>query len=122
MLRIPQTIVIMSTSLAVNRRQTVKITKDEINHVATLSRLEFGEDEIDKFTEQMGDIINMAHQLAEVDTEGVPETVQVVDRETDFREDKPEHWESRAELMKNVPEKADGFIKVPVIIDKDDNE
>ena len=93
----------------------VKITKDEINHVATLSRLEFGEDEIDKFTEQMGDIINMAHQLAEVDTE-------VVDRETDFREDKPEHWESRAELMKNVPEKADGFIKVPVIIDKDDNE
>ena len=86
----------------------VKITKDEINHVATLSRLEFGEDEIDKFTEQMGDIINMAHQLAEVDTEGVPETVQVVDRETDFREDKPE--------------KADGFIKVPVIIDKDDNE
>ena len=49
-------------------------------------------------------------------------TVQVVDRETDFREDKPEHWESRAELMKNVPEKADGFIKVPVIIDKDDNE
>ena len=80
----------------------MKITKDEINHVAALSRLEFGEDEID--------------------TEGVPETVQVVDRETDFREDKPEHWESRAELMKNVPEKADGFIKVPVIIDKDDNE
>ena len=37
-------------------------------------------------------------------------------------QDKPEHWESRAELMKNVPEKADGFIKVPVIIDKDDNE
>ncbi|WP_323087831.1 Asp-tRNA(Asn)/Glu-tRNA(Gln) amidotransferase subunit GatC, partial [Limosilactobacillus reuteri] len=55
----------------------MKITKDEINHVAALSRLEFGEDEIDKFTEQMGDIINMAHQLAEVDTEGVPETVQV---------------------------------------------
>ena len=77
----------------------MKITKDEINHVAALSRLEFGEDKIDKFTEQMGDIINMAHQLAEVDTEGVPETVQVVDRETDFREDKPEHWESRAELM-----------------------
>ena len=86
----------------------MKITKDEINHVAALSRLEFGEDEIDKFTEQMGDIIYMAPQF--------------VDRETDFREDKPEHWESRAELMKNVPEKADGFIKVPVIIDKDDNE
>lgn len=67
----------MSTSLAVNRRQTVKITKDEINHVAALSRLEFGEDEIDKFTEQMGDIINMAHQLAEVDTEGVLSLIHI---------------------------------------------
>ena len=114
----------MSTSLAVNRRQTVKITKDEINHVAALSRLEFGEDKIDKFTEQMGDIINMAHQLAEVDTEGVDETVQVVDRDTVFREDKPEHWQGqdRETLMANVPEKANGYIKVPVIINKDEDE
>ena len=100
----------------------MKITKENINHVAKLSRLEFSDDVIDSFTKQMGDIINMADQLAEVDTEGVEETVQVVDRDTVFREDKPEHWESRAELMENVPEKANGFIKVPVIIEKDDNE
>lgn len=113
--------VILSTSLAENRRQMVKITKEDIKHVAGLSRLEFSEDELEKFTEQMGDIINMADQLAEVDTKDVPETVQVVDRDTVFREDKPEHWETREELMENVPEKADGYIKVPVIIDKDDN-
>ena len=66
----------------------------------------------------------MANQLQEVDTEGVEETVQVVDRDTVFREDKPEHWQgqNRDTLMKNVPEKANGFIKVPVIIEKDDNE
>ena len=72
----------------------------------------------------MSSIINMANQLQEVDTEGVEETVQVVDRDTVFREDKPEHWQgqNRDTLMKNVPEKANGFIKVPVIIEKDDNE
>lgn len=99
----------------------MEITKDTITHVAKLSRLAFSDRELDKFTKQMGDIINMADQLGEVDTTNVPETVQVVDRDTVFREDKPEHWESREELMKNVPEKVDGFIKVPVIIDKDDN-
>ena len=99
----------------------MEITKDTITHVAKLSRLAFSDQELDKFTKQMGDIINMADQLGEVDTTNVPETVQVVDRDTVFREDKPEHWESREELMKNVPEKVDGFIKVPVIIDKDDN-
>ncbi|MBU3828235.1 MAG: Asp-tRNA(Asn)/Glu-tRNA(Gln) amidotransferase subunit GatC [Candidatus Lactobacillus pullistercoris] len=102
----------------------MKITEDTIKHVATLSRLEFSDDEIGKFTEQMSSIINMANQLQEVDTEGVEETVQVVDRDTVFREDKPEHWQgqNRDTLMKNVPEKANGFIKVPVIIEKDDNE
>lgn len=100
----------------------MEITEETIKHVATLSRLEFSDDEIGKFTEQMSSIINMADQLSEVDTEGVEETVQVVDRDTVFREDKPEHWQTREELMENVPEKANGFIKVPVIIDKDEDE
>ena len=107
----------------------MEITKDTIKHVATLSRLAFNEEELDKFTDQMGSIINMADQLSEVDTEGVDETVQVescqvVDRDTVFREDKPEHWQgqTRETLMANVPEKANGYIKVPVIINKDEDE
>ena len=100
----------------------MEITEETIKHVAGLSRLEIDEKKIGKVTEQMSSIINMADQLSEVDTEGVEETVQVVDRDTVFREDKPEHWETREELMKNVPEQANGFIKVPVIINKDEDE
>jgi len=100
----------------------VEITEETIKHVAGLSRLEIDEKEIGKVTEQMSSIINMADQLSEVNTDGVEETVQVVDRDTVFREDKPEHWETREELMKNVPEQANGFIKVPVIINKDEDE
>lgn len=100
----------------------MEITKEEIRHVAALSRLEFKDEELDQFTSQMDKIIEMAEQLGEVDTEGVPETTQVVDRDTVYREDKPEHWQDRKEMLKNVPETTDGFIKVPVIIDKDDND
>ena len=100
----------------------MEITEDTIKHVATLSRLEIDEKDIGKVTEQMSSIINMADQLSEVNTDGVKETVQVVDRDTVFREDKPEHWQDRAELMKNVPDQANGFIKVPVIINKDEDE
>ena len=100
----------------------MEITEETIKHVAGLSRLEIDEKEIGKVTEQMSSIINMADQLSEVDTDGVEETVQVVDRDTVFREDKPEHWETREELMKNVPDQANGFIKVPVIINKDEDE
>lgn len=102
----------------------MKITEDTIKHVATLARLEFGKDEIGKFTKQMDSIINMADELSAVDTKGVKETVQVVDRDTVLRDDKPQHWqgEDRDTLMKNVPDKANGYIKVPVIINKDDNQ
>ena len=100
----------------------MEITEETIKHVAGLSRLKIDEKEIGKVTEQMSSIINMADQLSEVNTDGVEETVQVVDRDTVFREDKPEHWETREELMKNVPEQANGFIKVPVIINKDEDE
>ncbi|MGL6207595.1 MAG: Asp-tRNA(Asn)/Glu-tRNA(Gln) amidotransferase subunit GatC [Lactobacillus panisapium] len=100
----------------------MEITEETIKHVATLSRLEINDKDIEKVTGQMSSIINMADQLSEVDTDGVDETVQVVDRDTVFREDKPEHWQDRDELMKNVPEQANGFIKVPVIINKDEDE
>ena len=69
----------------------------------------------------MGKILEMAEELQAVDTTGVEETVQVVDRDTVFREDVPEKWQTREEMMKNVPDKSNGFVKVPVIIDKDDN-
>lgn len=100
----------------------MEITQDTIKHVAALSRLAFSDEELGKFTAQMSDIINMANELGQVETDGVQETVQVVDRDTVFRADVPETWQTRDELMKNVPDKSNGFIKVPVIIDKDDND
>jgi aspartyl-tRNA(Asn)/glutamyl-tRNA(Gln) amidotransferase subunit C len=100
----------------------VKITKKDIAHIATLSRLAVPEKDSAEVTEQMGNIINMANELIAVDTKGVPATTQIVDRDTVFREDEPEKWQTRDELMKNVPDKSNGFIKVPVIIDKDDND
>ncbi|APP10764.1 glutamyl-tRNA amidotransferase [Lactobacillus delbrueckii subsp. delbrueckii DSM 20074 = JCM 1012] len=99
-----------------------KVTNDTIKHVATLAQLEFSEEELAKFTSQMRKILEMAEELQAVDTTGVEETVQVVDRDTVFREDVPEKWQTREEMLKNVPDKSNGFVKVPVIIDKDDNQ
>ncbi|MFR0600372.1 Asp-tRNA(Asn)/Glu-tRNA(Gln) amidotransferase subunit GatC [Lactobacillus equicursoris] len=99
-----------------------KVTNDTIKHVAKLAKLEFSDEELTKFTPQMGKILEMAEELQAVNTDGVEETVQVVDRDTVFRDDVPENWQTRDEMMKNVPDKSNGFVKVPVIIDKDDDQ
>ncbi|MDN6519109.1 MAG: Asp-tRNA(Asn)/Glu-tRNA(Gln) amidotransferase subunit GatC, partial [Enterococcus sp.] len=52
-----------------------------------------------------------------VDTEGVPFTSNVLETINVMREDVADQGWSRDELMKNVPEHEDGFIKVPAIID-----
>lgn len=93
------------------------ISKEEVKKVAALSKLSFKEEELELFTSQMGKIINMVEELGEVDTEGVPFTSNVVSEINVLREDVVIKGESREELLKNVPETKDGFIKVPAIMD-----
>ncbi|NKC68215.1 Asp-tRNA(Asn)/Glu-tRNA(Gln) amidotransferase subunit GatC [Vagococcus fluvialis] len=93
------------------------ISKEEVKKVAALSKLSFKEEELELFTSQMGKIIDMVEELGEVDTEGVPFTSNVVSEIKVLREDVVIKGESREELLKNVPETKDGFIKVPAIMD-----
>lgn len=93
------------------------ISKEEVKKVAALSKLSFKEEELELFTSQMGKIIDMVEELGGVDTEGVPFTSNVVSEINVLREDVVVKGESREELLKNVPETKDGFIKVPAIMD-----
>lgn len=93
------------------------ISKEEVKKVAALSKLSFKEEELELFTSQMGKIIDMVEELGEVDTEGIPFTSNVISEINVLREDVVVKGESREELLKNVPETKDGFIKVPAIMD-----
>lgn len=93
------------------------ISEKEVKHVANLAKLSFTDDELKDFTVQLGKIIDMVELLDEVDTEGVPFTSNVVDVINVMREDEAAEGWNRDELMKNVPESEDGFIKVPAIMD-----
>jgi aspartyl/glutamyl-tRNA(Asn/Gln) amidotransferase, C subunit len=93
------------------------INEEQVKHVAKLAKLSFSDDELQDFTVQLGKIIDMVETLEEVDTQGVPFTSNVVADINVLREDKAVAGWNRDELMKNVPESENGFIKVPAIID-----
>ncbi|MGB7999969.1 MAG: Asp-tRNA(Asn)/Glu-tRNA(Gln) amidotransferase subunit GatC [Anaerobacillus sp.] len=94
-----------------------RITKEEVKHVANLARLEMDEAEVEKFTTQLDDIISMAEQLNELDTENVEPTTHVLDLKNVLREDKVQPWLSREEALKNAPDQANGQVKVPSIFE-----
>lgn len=93
------------------------ISKEQVEHVASLSKLQFSDEEVEKFTHQLAEIMDMIDQLDEVDTEGVAVTTNVIHDMNLYREDKPVKGTDRDELMKNVPMHENGYIKVPAMLD-----
>lgn len=95
----------------------MKISKEDVMKVAELARLEFGEEELEKFTEQLGNILTYIERLNELDTEGVEPTSHVLDIPTPLREDVVEDWLSPGQALENAPEEEDGFFVVPRVIE-----
>lgn len=65
----------------------MKLTKDQVKHVAALARLGLSDVETEKFQSQLSGILDYVEQLGEVDTEGVSPTAQVTGLLNVMRED-----------------------------------
>ena len=95
----------------------MKITRDDVIKVAELARLEFREEELEKFTEQLGNILKYIGKLNELDTKGVEPTSHVLDLATPLREDTVKEWITREDALQNAPQEEDGFFVVPQVIE-----
>ncbi|GAB6691962.1 Asp-tRNA(Asn)/Glu-tRNA(Gln) amidotransferase subunit GatC [Streptococcus uberis] len=95
----------------------MKISEEEVRHVATLSKLAFSEEEKSQFATTLTKIVDMVELLNEVDTEGVAITTTMADRKNVMRPDLAQAGTNREDLFKNVPEKENNFIKVPAILE-----
>ena len=94
----------------------MKITKDEIVHVAKLARLHLDDAAIELYTKQLGEILAYMDTLNRVDTRGVPPTSHAILINNAFRDDevKPSMPVERA--LTNAPEAEDGGFVVPKVI------
>lgn len=63
----------------------MKITQEEVTHVANLSKLRFSEEETAAFATTLSKIVDMVELLGEVDTTGVAPTTTMADRKTVLR-------------------------------------
>lgn len=91
------------------------ITVKDVEHVAKLARLELTEEEKEKFTSQLGDVLKYVEQMNEVDTSNVEPMAHAIDFVNVMREDQVKYEQTKEELMSNAPDAEDGFFKVPKI-------
>jgi aspartyl-tRNA(Asn)/glutamyl-tRNA(Gln) amidotransferase subunit C len=94
----------------------MKITKDEVIHVAELARLEIDDAQIDRFADQLGTILAYFDTLNHIDTRGVKPTFHALFSAAAFREDGETGPLDHEAALSNAPEKEDGYFIVPKVI------
>jgi aspartyl-tRNA(Asn)/glutamyl-tRNA(Gln) amidotransferase subunit C len=95
----------------------VKITREEVAHVARLAMLEISEQETRLYTEQLNAILEYADKLKKLETEGIEPTAHVLPLRNVFREDEVLPCLPREKALANAPVEEDGMFRVPRVIE-----
>lgn len=95
----------------------MKITRETIEHVANLARLNLTEQETEKLTSEMASIISYVDKLNELDTSDIQPTQHVLSISNVFREDKVEASYQREKILANAPSQENGCFKVPKVVE-----
>lgn len=95
----------------------MSVSKEELYHIAKLSKLKISEDKIDSLTEKISDIVEFANTLSNVNVDGVKPTAHILDIKNVLRKDEVENSVNREEVLKNAPSVEGGCISVPKVVE-----
>ena len=92
------------------------ISKQDVAHVARLARLSLTEEELNRFTGQLGAVLDHARDVEALDTAGVPPTAHPLPIRNVYREDELEPPLDRDEVLAEAPSVEDHKFRVPRIL------
>lgn len=96
----------------------VKLTREDVLHVAKLSNLSLTDAEVDKFVDQLSSIVDFVSELEEVDTTNVEPTSQTTGLSSVLREDeiKVDNSLTTEEAVSGSDKVHNNMFKVPAIL------
>ncbi len=93
-----------------------RISRDDVTHVAHLARLALTEDELDRFTHQLGAVLDHAADVEALDVSGLAPTSHPYPLRNVLRADESGPLLDRAEVLAQAPDVEDGKFRVPPIL------
>ena len=94
-----------------------RLTRADVEHVARLARLALSEEEVERFTIQLGSILEHAARVEALDTAGIPPTAHPLPLANVLRPDEVRPGLDRDEVLSFAPEAEDGRFRVPRIME-----
>lgn len=95
----------------------MKLSRDEVLHIALLARLGLTETEVNRLSEQLSNILESFEVLQQVDTSGVPPTAQSIALQNVVRDDKVAPSLPQSQVLANAPQEEENFFKVRPVLE-----
>lgn len=95
----------------------MSLTKEEVEHIAELARLELTEEEKLRYREQLSAILDYAARLQAIDTSQIPPTSSVLPGHSRLRPDVSAPGLSLDEVLRNAPRAEDNQFRVPPVLE-----
>ena len=89
------------------------IDREQVLHVARLSRLALSEEEVERMALELSGVLDHIEVISELDLEGVEPTAHVVALENVLRPDEPRPSWARERVLESAPDPSDGAFRVP---------
>jgi aspartyl-tRNA synthetase len=104
-------------SALATRAPVVRISDEEVRHVAKLARLDLDQEEIGAFSRDLNSILDYVETLSRLDTREVPPTSHALGSANVWRDDESKGEAAPASLLQNGPEREQRYFKVPKILE-----
>ena len=95
----------------------MKLSREDVEHIAVLARLGVTDAEVEKFQLQLSNILENFELLERVDVTGVPPTAQSITLQNVLREDESRASFPPQEILSNAPQQEDGCFRIPVVLE-----
>jgi len=94
----------------------MKVSKDEILHIANLAQLNIEENEIEKYQENLEEILDFANIINEAPVQDLDITIGANQAKNVFRKDEVKVFEDNEALLVNAPSKELNMFKIPKVL------
>jgi aspartyl-tRNA(Asn)/glutamyl-tRNA(Gln) amidotransferase subunit C len=95
----------------------MKLSKEQVLHIARLAKLGLTEDEVEKMSEQLSNILENFEILNKVDTNGVPPTAQPNALTNVLKDDVVKPSMSQDDVLANAPQRDGDYFKVKIVLE-----
>ena len=95
----------------------MKLSREEVLHIALLARLGLTETEVSRLSEQLSNILENFEALQQVDTTGTPPTAQSIPLQNVVKEDKVTPCLPQSQILANAPRKDGNFFRVKAVLE-----